>query len=78
VEAGPGVAEQLTESGALVVEQGEVRSVPYGPVWCAEPAYDEGVLPDVRSWFEESYSISFDNYPVDDEYLVHGIRTLTG
>ena len=67
------------KTGELIVEQGEIRQAPYGQVWCAEPDYDSGILPDVRKWFEDSYSIAFDNYPVGSEYLVHGSKTnLTG
>ena len=64
------------KAGELVVERGEVRRVPFGPVVCAAPDYDPGVLADVRPWFEDHYSLSFANYPVGDEYLTHGAVTV--
>jgi formylmethanofuran dehydrogenase subunit A len=63
------------KAGEPIVEQGEIRQAPYGPVWYVEPEYDAGVLPDVRMWFEQSYSIGFDNYAVGDEYFAHGKKT---
>lgn len=35
--------------------------------------YDEGVVPDIRKWFEAYYTIPFANYPVDEAYLSHGV-----
>ena len=61
------------KAGKLVVEQGEIRLAPFSPVLCVEPDYDRGVLPDVKAWFEKHYSIRFANYPVDDDYLTHGL-----
>ena len=60
------------KAGELVVEQGEIRSTPFGPALVTRPAYDAGVLPHVREWFEQEYSLSFGNYPVGDEYLTRG------
>jgi formylmethanofuran dehydrogenase subunit A len=64
------------KAGELVVEQGEIRRVPFGPAVCVEPAYDRGVLPHLRAWFEDHYAMRFANYPVGDEYLTHGIKAL--
>jgi formylmethanofuran dehydrogenase subunit A len=62
----------VLKRGEVVVEQGEVRQDLYGKTLHVAPAYDEGVLPDVRKWFEAHYTIQFANYPVDDSYLYHG------
>ncbi len=62
------------KAGELIVEQGEIRRVPFGPTLCAEPEYDTGVLPHVRDWFEANYSLAFANFPVGDEYLTTGKR----
>jgi len=56
------------KAGELVVEQGEIRHVPFGPTWHAAPEYDTGVLPDVKAFFESKYSFAFDNYPIDGQY----------
>jgi formylmethanofuran dehydrogenase subunit A len=37
-----------------------------------QPRFDDGVLPDIRKWFEAYYTIQFANYPVDESYLAHG------
>jgi formylmethanofuran dehydrogenase subunit A len=62
----------VIKGGLVVVEQGEVRRDLYGETLHVRPAYDEGVLPDIRKWFEAYYTIQFANYPVDDSYLSHG------
>jgi formylmethanofuran dehydrogenase subunit A len=60
------------KAGELVVEQGEIRAVPFGPALVTRPDYDAGVLPHVREWFESEYTIAFDNYAVGAEYTTHG------
>ncbi len=60
------------KAGELIVEQGEIRKVPFGPIICTEPKYDVGAVPHIRDWFEKSYSMSFNNYPVGPEYLAQG------
>jgi formylmethanofuran dehydrogenase subunit A len=62
----------VLKGGEVVVEQGEVRQDLYGKTLHVRPAYDEGVLPDIRKWFESYYTIQFANYPVDASYLAHG------
>lgn len=60
------------KAGELVAEQGEIRAVPFGPTLVTRPAYDAGVLPHVRDWFEGAYSLGFDNYAVGPEYTPQG------
>ena len=48
------------------------RQDAYGKTLHVAPAYDSGVLPDIRKWFEAYYTIQFANYPVDPSYLSHG------
>jgi len=62
----------VVKNGVLVVEQGEVRAELFGRTLHAAPEYDEGVLPDVRKWFEAYYTVQFANYPVDPSCLAHG------
>ena len=62
------------KAGELIVEQGEIRRVPFGPVLCVEPGYDPSILADVRPWFERNYSLAFANYAVGPEYFAHGLR----
>jgi formylmethanofuran dehydrogenase subunit A len=62
----------VVKAGRVVVEKGEIRDPVYGPTLHVAPEFDEGLLPDVRRWFESCYSVQFANYPVDDRYLGHG------
>jgi formylmethanofuran dehydrogenase subunit A len=66
------------KAGELVVEQGEIRRVPFGPALVTEPSFDPGIVPRIRDWFEANYSLRFANYPVGDEYLTHGRTVVTG
>lgn len=66
----------VIKAGTVVVDQGELRSIPFGPSLCVEPSYDAGVVPDIQRWMEANYSIRFANYPVSDEYLTHGVETI--
>ena len=56
------------KAGELIVEQGEIRSVPFGASLMVQPEYDAGVLPHIRQWFEENYTIAFENFAVGPEY----------
>ena len=55
------------KAGELVVEQGEIRQVPFGPVWNTLPEFDTGIEPEVKAYFEQNYSFAFENYAVNDE-----------
>jgi formylmethanofuran dehydrogenase subunit A len=62
----------VIKAGRVVVEKGEIREDLYGKTLHVRPAFDEGVMPDIRSWFQQHYTIQFANYPVADSYLAHG------
>lgn len=62
----------VIKAGEVIVEQGEIRQDLYGKTLHVMPGYDEGVVPDIRAWFEEYYTIQFANYPVDESYMAHG------
>jgi len=62
----------VIKGGEIVVEKGEIRADLYGKTLNVQPAYDAGVIPDVKKWFEAYYTIQFANYPVDESYLAHG------
>lgn len=59
----------VLKSGALIIEDHEFRRDYTGRFLHAEPAYDEGIIQQVRPFFENYYSIEFDNYAVSDSYL---------
>ncbi len=62
----------VLKAGEVIVEQGEIRLERFGRTLHAAPRYDEGVLADIRQWFEAYYTIQFANYPVGEEALRHG------
>jgi formylmethanofuran dehydrogenase subunit A len=62
----------VIKNGVLVVEQGEIRAKLFGRTLHVAPQYDEGVLPDIRKWFEAYYTVQFANYPVDPSCLAEG------
>jgi formylmethanofuran dehydrogenase subunit A len=62
----------VIKAGEVVVEQGEIRRDVFGRTLHVAPAYDDGVVPDIKKWFEAYYTIQFANYPVDASHLSHG------
>jgi formylmethanofuran dehydrogenase subunit A len=66
----------VIKNGVLVVEQGEIRAELFGRTLHVAPQYDEGVLPDIRKWFEAYYTVQFANYPVDPVCLSGGGTTV--
>ena len=53
-------------------QDGRLVSVRPGRTLYVSPPYDPGIEADIRAHFEACYSISFDNYPVQPEYLPLG------
>ncbi len=59
----------VIKAGRVIVEQGDIRAESYGRTLHAAPEYDREVEADIRNWFEESYSIRWRNYPIEDRSL---------
>jgi formylmethanofuran dehydrogenase subunit A len=59
----------VIKDGEVLVEDGEIRAAPAGRTYHVEPPSDAAILPEVRRWFADYYTIEFENYPVDAEYL---------
>ncbi|HKK16470.1 MAG TPA: formylmethanofuran dehydrogenase subunit A, partial [Gammaproteobacteria bacterium] len=57
------------KSGNPIIENHEFRGDHTGRVLHVAPAFDEAIVDQVRPFFEDYYSIEFDNYAVDDHYL---------
>jgi formylmethanofuran dehydrogenase subunit A len=64
----------VLKAGEVIVENGEVRKDVTGATLHVAPGYDEGVVPDIKAWFEQFYTIQFANYPVSDDYLPHAVK----
>ena len=55
----------VIKGGETLVEQGEVRAAPIGKILHVQPSYDPTDEADIKSWFEERYSIQFGNYAIE-------------
>jgi formylmethanofuran dehydrogenase subunit A len=62
----------VIKGGEVVVRGGELVQDRPGRTLYVRPDYDPGILAAVKKHFEETYTISFENYAVQDEYLHHG------
>ncbi len=54
----------VIKAGEVIVEDGEIRTAPYGETLHVAPDYDREVEPQIADWFEQHYSVRFRNYPV--------------
>jgi len=53
----------VLKGGTLVVEEGQLRRAPAGRRLAVRPEYDDAVLRDLKRYFDEYASVSFENYP---------------
>jgi formylmethanofuran dehydrogenase subunit A len=63
----------VIKGGEIVVEEGQIRQVIDGREFVVRPAYEEQIEEYLRPWFQQYYTMSFDNYPVETE-RVHGMQ----
>jgi formylmethanofuran dehydrogenase subunit A len=54
----------VIKGGALVVEEGQLRRAPAGRRLHVRPEYDKAMRNDVRRFFDQYATVSFENYPV--------------
>ena len=59
----------LLKGGEVVVEEGDIRKMVDGRECIVRPSYDENIEEYLRPLFEQYYTMSFDNYPVEMERL---------
>ncbi len=69
-------ARYVVKSGELFINNHEFCSDYEGRVFHVAPQYDSAIEEKVRPFFEDYYTIQFDNYAVDDSY-VHGGEIVT-
>ncbi|HUY89450.1 MAG TPA: formylmethanofuran dehydrogenase subunit A [Pirellulales bacterium] len=55
----------VIKGGEVVIEEGEIRATPNGREFLVQPAYDETIEAYLRPRFEDCYTMSFENYPVE-------------
>ena len=72
IEKAFSLAAYTIKDGQIVVKDGEITATPMGTTICAEgyvkDSITEAMLEDVKSHWRDHYSISFNNYGVEDAY----------
>jgi formylmethanofuran dehydrogenase subunit A len=61
----------VLKGGEVVVEEGEIRQAAQGKGLLVRPTYDERIEDFLRPLFQQVYTMSFDNYPVEMERIEH-------
>jgi formylmethanofuran dehydrogenase subunit A len=56
----------VLKGGTLVVEEGELRRAPAGRRLHVRPAHDPAVTRDLKRFFDQYATVSFENYPVGE------------
>ncbi|MFP6769753.1 MAG: formylmethanofuran dehydrogenase subunit A, partial [Planctomycetaceae bacterium] len=59
----------VVSRGEVVVDDAQIVHDSRGRTLHVEPDFDLEAVDDIQQWFEQTYSIQFRNYPVDDHYL---------
>lgn len=52
--------------GRIAAEDGDIRESLFGDTHFILPEYDPGALPGIKDWFQQHYTVQFNNYPVDE------------
>ncbi len=61
----------VIKGGEVVIEEGEIRKTVEGHGFVVRPTYDEKIEDFIRPLFQQYYTMSFDNYPVEMERIEH-------
>lgn len=56
----------VVKGGTLVVEEGQLRRAPAGRRLHVRPAHDAAIARDLKRFFDEHATVSFENYPVGE------------
>jgi formylmethanofuran dehydrogenase subunit A len=59
----------VIKAGEIVVEEGEIRNISNGRGFLVQPVYDESIEAFLRPLFQQYYTMSFENYPVELERI---------
>jgi formylmethanofuran dehydrogenase subunit A len=61
----------VIKGGQVVVEEGDIRDTVEGRQFIVQPAYDPAIEDFLRPLFQQFYTVSFENYPVELQRLEH-------
>jgi formylmethanofuran dehydrogenase subunit A len=61
----------VIKAGEVVLEDGEIREAPQGREFLVKPECEPGIDEFMKPLFEDCYTMSFDNYPVEFERIEH-------
>jgi formylmethanofuran dehydrogenase subunit A len=59
----------VIKAGEIVVEEGQIRKQTDGREFVVQPTYDESITGFLRPLFQQFYTMSFENYPVELERI---------
>jgi formylmethanofuran dehydrogenase subunit A len=59
----------VIKGGEIVVEEGDIRATPEGREFMVQPSYDPETDEFLKPLFEDCYTMSFENYPVEIERI---------
>jgi formylmethanofuran dehydrogenase subunit A len=68
----------VIKGGEVVVKDGVVLNEAPGIVFRVAPSHGESIRDKIREEFEKYYTISFDNYPVQEDYLKNTKEVICG
>jgi len=57
------------KGGEIVIEDGDIRATPEGREFIVKPSFNQDIESFLKPKFEDVYSMSFENYPVEIERL---------
>ena len=59
----------VIKNGNLVIENNEFRQDLEGKLLYIRPDYEKSIEQMIKPFFEDYYSVQFENYPVSDKYV---------
>ncbi|MFY9383241.1 MAG: formylmethanofuran dehydrogenase subunit A, partial [Acetomicrobium sp.] len=68
----------VIKGGEVVVKDGVVLNEVPSVVFRVAPSHGESIRDKIREEFEKYYTISFDNYPVQEDYLKNTKEVICG
>ncbi len=63
----------LISAGEVILDDGELVKQHSGRTLHCSPEFDPVAVPEIANWFNDHYSLRFDNYGVDSEFVLSGV-----